>query len=1066
MGRKVKATLRGAGAFVLLSACKPSLPLDTFLNIGTAGKVESAEGEVGNSAIAFSPSTYDFGRVRANADSAEAVIAIKNVSRLEVRVTSVSATNSQYSLIGHDCPAVLAPKEGCAATVRFAPTLGGAFSNALSVGYSISSLDSTYVSSMGFLGTGVTPLEFAGIDSIDEVRSTSLRVRWLANADAANFLVFQQTPSGAILRKTALAGASSVTVSDLEPNTAYTFKVQATDALGVVTTTSATASATTRPAPVLTTIANRGFPAHFVTAGQAMNPAIDLDNVVSGSDDAMVYSCRFDRVVDGAVVAGADCGTLGGLVFGTSTGTLSWTPDADLQGPFEFKVTGTWFGERSDEEIFVVDVALGYARVGLIAEFDASFANLLSNASNGPFGGVWKNLSLLGSSWDGVLRSGLWTRGWVGDGSLASPYALAFHGPSGDRVDFGAGLSARSEFMVSAWVKAGDREVAKAHLFGNGGESGGGFVVRQSTDGHYQVGVGGLAGTYEDVVLGRNPKGYWRFEESAAVSGAADTSSLGLHGTFSAGVARALAASSQLGGGRAAGFASNGASYVDVAHSNHLNFPSGFSVSAWIYPTSSTSYRAILGKGSGNPNYCYLFVLDNGTLYPSLYMSTANASWANRATVAATLNAWNHVAATFDPATKSLRYYVNGEAAGSYTTGGSNVETCASSPLEIGTMIGHTYGFQGRLDEVALFDTVLTPEQVREIGSGVAGCSSSTPILENEWVHLGAHVKDADKSLKFYVNGALSCERNYEGDLAGSTSLLLGATASGGDGWTGEIGDLRIYETADAASIAALAAKTRPKYRATPPRVLDGNILHLDAELADGLGPPAAGCALTSWKDLSDNQLLGPLTNFTGCGASSGWNGSGAVDDPYRLSFDGYAAQPNADYLSFAANPALTVANGVSIQLWVRPAGVGGNSGYQALMGKGSNPYNYLLAFDANTLKPSLYVSGANESWSNSSTTSLPPAEWSNVAVTFHAATKSLRYYIDGRLDRALTTAGATMTSAPAAPLEIGTMLNNTYPFRGDMAVISVYDRALDADEVLQNCAAFQGRFAAKLCEP
>ena len=78
-------------------------------------------------------------------------------------------------------------------------------------------------------------------------------------------------------------------------------------------------------------------------------------------------------------------------------------------------------------------------------------------------------------------------------------------------------------------------------------------------------------------------------------------------------------------------------------------------------------------------------------------------------TTALPVNTWSHLAATYDGTT--VRLYVNGvQVASAAKTGPLATSTL---PLEIGG--DHIYGsnFQGRIDDVRVYSTALTPSQLQ-----------------------------------------------------------------------------------------------------------------------------------------------------------------------------------------------------------------------------------------------------------------------------------------------------------------------------------------------------------------
>ena len=99
--------------------------------------------------------------------------------------------------------------------------------------------------------------------------------------------------------------------------------------------------------------------------------------------------------------------------------------------------------------------------------------------------------------------------------------------------------------------------------------------------------------------------------------------------------------------------------YLSAASNAAFAFgTSNFTIEAWIFPTSTTSYRTIF-TSRGTAANAVFFGLDNGTLFPVLFTSAAVVT----SSVAVSLNAWNHVALVRNSGTSTI--YVNGVSGGS-----------------------------------------------------------------------------------------------------------------------------------------------------------------------------------------------------------------------------------------------------------------------------------------------------------------------------------------------------------------------------------------------------------------
>ena len=93
-----------------------------------------------------------------------------------------------------------------------------------------------------------------------------------------------------------------------------------------------------------------------------------------------------------------------------------------------------------------------------------------------------------------------------------------------------------------------------------------------------------------------------------------------------------------------------------------------FTVEAWVYPTSTTSYRAIF-TNRGTPANSVFFGLDTGSLYPVLFTSSAVLT----SSIAVSLNAWSHVALVRNGGTTTI--YVNGVSGGSVSNSTDYTQT-------------------------------------------------------------------------------------------------------------------------------------------------------------------------------------------------------------------------------------------------------------------------------------------------------------------------------------------------------------------------------------------------------
>ena len=125
---------------------------------------------------------------------------------------------------------------------------------------------------MGISGESVSPLVFAGLDTIDSVTHTTMRLNWPVTIGATSFIIFQVDGGGNLTFVQSIPNTggtvASSTVENLVPNTAHTFRVRAIDALGNQEGNTSDVSATTNvnQLPVLQGITSPPFFSGELTA--------------------------------------------------------------------------------------------------------------------------------------------------------------------------------------------------------------------------------------------------------------------------------------------------------------------------------------------------------------------------------------------------------------------------------------------------------------------------------------------------------------------------------------------------------------------------------------------------------------------------------------------------------------------------------------------------------------------------------------------------------------------------------------------------------------------------------
>jgi chitodextrinase len=143
--------------------------------------------------------------------------------------------------------------------------------------------------------------------------------------------------------------------------------------------------------------------------------------------------------------------------------------------------------------------------------------------------------------------------------------------------------------------------------------------------------------------------------------------------------------------------------WVTVPDSASLRLTTGMTLEAWVNPSAVTSvWRDVIYKG--NDSY-YLEATSTNGGRPGAGGTFGTAF----GTAALAENTWTHLAVTYDRVT--LRLYVNGLQVSSVARTASIATS--TNPLQLGG--DNIYGqyFQGRIDEVRVYNRALAPEEIR-----------------------------------------------------------------------------------------------------------------------------------------------------------------------------------------------------------------------------------------------------------------------------------------------------------------------------------------------------------------
>ena len=215
--------------------------------------------------------------------------------------------------------------------------------------------------------------------------------------------------------------------------------------------------------------------------------------------------------------------------------------------------------------------------------------------------------------------------------------------------------------------------------------------------------------------------GVWRFEDDLHTT-AIDTSGNDLSGTLTS-----LVASDAVQGiiGKCYDY-DGGSDYIDFGDVDAIDFATSLTVVAWVYHDDLDDDDTIVGN---NENATYdgflLYRDDSGsTARTDIYNITlwdsadADSVRVESATNSSPQQQWTCVAFTWIGGNATgLRLYINGVEDANSPSDSSSVSAISSSTwsLFIAQLVDGSKKFDGKIDEVAVFDRVLTALEIKDI---------------------------------------------------------------------------------------------------------------------------------------------------------------------------------------------------------------------------------------------------------------------------------------------------------------------------------------------------------------
>ncbi len=175
--------------------------------------------------------------------------------------------------------------------------------------------------------------------------------------------------------------------------------------------------------------------------------------------------------------------------------------------------------------------------------------------------------------------------------------------------------------------------------------------------------------------------------------------------------------------------------YIALGVQAALNFNKNvpFSVSTWIYDRSASGTGGTMGiVGTIDSTNFYGWAIDRQSVGPLMRFEMTSTTGRKLAldSAAYPVNQWVHVAVTYDGSDNAngMKVYINGVPSGTINSNQSGGALPTTNPGAIGSYGGTSRFFNGRLDDTAIFGTVLAPNAVKQLAAGASPMAIPVPI--------------------------------------------------------------------------------------------------------------------------------------------------------------------------------------------------------------------------------------------------------------------------------------------------------------------------------------------------
>jgi hypothetical protein len=462
-------------------------------------------------------------------------------------------------------------------------------------------------------------------------------------------------------------------------------------------------------------------------------------------------------------------------------------------------------------------------------------------------------------------------------------------------------------------------------------------------------------------------------------------------------------------------------SVVRVPDSASLDLTSAMTLSAWVNPTATQS-----GWRTGMQKETDAWFLnasnDTGALRPSGGATTGGTTRWITGTTPNPVGTWTHLALTYDGT--ALTLYVNGVQAA--TTPASGAAATTASPLWIGGNSPYGEYFNGRLDDVRVYNRALTPTEITN--------DMATPV--------GGTPPPVDTTPPSTPTGLTATATS-------STTATVSWTASTDNvavtGYT-----LQRCTGTGCTTFATIASPTTTSYNdtgLTPTTAYSYRVAARDAAgntspnstTATTTTPAGSGIAGLVAAYAFDSGGGSTVTDASGNGNTGTINGATWTTGKYggALAFNGTTAT-----VRVPDSASLHLSTAMTLSAWVSPTVA--QTGWRTVLQKETDAWFLNASNDTGARRPAGGATIGGSIRTTTGSSALPLGTWTHLELTYDGSAISL--YVNGV--RASTKQASGTIQSTSSPLWIGG--NSPYGeyFNGRIDDVRIYNRALSQAEI------------------